>query len=159
MPLEFGGSLLLGKRKSKRPFSTKRPIHLTLKSEKARGIFSFVNHRRSIEELILKVSKQYGIKIYDKAVNWDHIHFVFKLDSLKSYQDWIRVLTSEIVSLLAKKTGEKLTNFFTHRLHTKILTWGKQFQSALDYIILNQMEIFGMRPPKKPRRRRKSSSS
>lgn len=147
--LEFGGSLLVGKRKSKRPLSVKRPMHLTLKSTRARNGLSFVNHRRSLENLIVKVSKQYGIKIYDKAVNWDHIHFIFKLESIKSYHDWIRVLTSEIVSLLSQRTKQKLTDFFTHRPHTKILSWGKQFKAALNYMVLNQMEIFGMRPPKK----------
>ena len=46
---EFGGSLLEGKRKTKRPLSTKHPLHLILKSSYS-GVFAPGNI--SLEKLI-----------------------------------------------------------------------------------------------------------
>ena len=46
---EFGGSLPVGKRKSKRPLSTKHPIHLILKSSQ-KGLFNPMNI--SLDQLI-----------------------------------------------------------------------------------------------------------
>lgn len=149
VPKEFGGSLLFGKRKAKRPLSTQAPIHLVLKTEKAKGKLAFVSHKSQIEKAISIVSKKYGIKVYEKAINFNHIHMVLRLKTLNSYNSWIRVLTSEIVKILSKRTKENLKEFFTHRPYTKIIAWGRQFKRVLDYQILNQLEVVGLRPIKK----------
>jgi len=57
---EFGGRLLCGKRKSARPLSTKKPIHLILKCTGKR-IFSPTD--RKLENLIRHQANKYGIKI------------------------------------------------------------------------------------------------
>lgn len=152
VPKEFGGSLLFGKRKAKRPLSTQAPIHLVLKTEKAKGKLAFVSHKSQIEKAISIVSKKYGIKVYEKAINFNHIHMVLRLKTLNSYNSynsWIRVLTSEIVKILSKRTKENLKEFFTHRPYTKIIAWGRQFKRVLDYQILNQLEVVGLCPIKK----------
>jgi hypothetical protein len=146
---DFGGSLLLGKRKEARPLSTKHPLHLILKSEKARGSLSFINHRFALELALSKVASQFKIKIYDKSVNNDHIHMVILFKSKEAYKSFIRVLSAEIVRIISKKTKTPLKDFFTQRPYTKILSWGKQLNITLEYQILNQMEYFGLRPKKK----------
>lgn len=143
---EFGGSLLIGKRKSKRPLSTKSPIHLVLKSKKAKGRLAFVNHRSHLEKCISIISKRYGVIIYEKALNFNHIHMVLRLKSIDSYHAWIRILTAEIVKILSERTRSDLKEFFTHRPYTKIISWGRQFKAAINYQILNQMEVVGLRP-------------
>ncbi len=81
----FGGQLLQNKRKSKRPLSIKAPIHLVIKSENAKGNLSFVNHQSAIIRAISAVSKKWNIMIYDKAVNFNHVHFVIRINSESSY--------------------------------------------------------------------------
>lgn len=57
---EFGGSLLAGKRKTKRPLSTKHPLHLVLKSSH-KGLFNPGN--LNLESLIRTQAKKFGIRI------------------------------------------------------------------------------------------------
>ncbi len=108
----FGGQLLQNKRKSKRPLSVKAPIHLVIKSEKAKGNLSFVNHQSIIIRVISIISKKWNVTIYDKVVNFNHIHFIIRIKSEADYRSWIREFTSEIVRLISIKTGAKLTQFF-----------------------------------------------
>ena len=57
---EFGGSLLVGKRKTARPISIKKPMHLILKST---GASCFVPGGRRLENLIRSHADKYGIKL------------------------------------------------------------------------------------------------
>lgn len=149
IPKTFGGQALQGKRKSKRPLSVKSAIHLVIKSEKAKGVLSFVSYQSVIDKAISAISKKWNITVYDKAVNFDHVHFVIKIKSESDYRSWIRELTSEIVRLISVRTGIKLTQFFSLRPWTRILNWGRDFKNAQNYLVLNQMEVVGLRPPKK----------
>jgi REP element-mobilizing transposase RayT len=145
----FGGQLLERKRKSKRPLSTKSAIHLVIKSEKAKGNLSFVNHQSAIVKAISTISKKWNITVYDNAVNFNHVHFVIRINSESDYRSWIRVLTAEIVRLIAAKTGTNIYQFFTLRPWTRIVNWGPDYKNVMEYLILNKMEVVGLRPPRK----------
>jgi len=150
---EFGGSLLLGKRKTARPLATKDPILLTLKST----TFSPFNPtNRTLEKIIKSFAAKYDIKIYNFAINWNHIHMVMKLPSRAAYFAFIKTVTAALVSYLSKALGKDLRGLFDLRPHTKILTWGKQFKAALDYMILNQQEALGLikRVKKSPKKKK-----
>lgn len=156
---EFGGSLLLGKRKSRRPLSTKHPIHLVLKSS---GSSHFNPGNRKIELLIKNQAKKYGIQIYDIALSWSHIHMLLKLPSREAYMSFIRTVTALLVGMIAKNkhfTSRKLDKkTFDLRPFTKILTWGKQFKRVLEYHILNTLEAYAMMPKRKSTKRRGKNS-
>ncbi len=140
---DFGGSLLQGKRKSKRPLSFKKPMHIVLKSTKARGIYSFINHRSKIEDAISSISKEKEIKIYGKAINFNHIHLVVHLSTEENYKHWIRLLPARITESIGFQG-----NLFDHRPYSKVIEWGRQFQNVMDYQQFNQMEVVGIRPNK-----------
>ena len=57
---------------------------------------------------------------------------------------------------LAKRTKKTITHFFDFRPFTRIIQWGKDFQTAKDYLIKNQMEVFGLRPKEKPKQRERT---
>jgi len=160
---EFGGSLLQGKRKSARPLSTKKPIHLILKCTGKR-IFSPTD--RKLENLIRHQANKYGIKVYEVALNWTHVHLLIKLPSRDAYVAFIRTVTSLIVSfvskaqgIVSKTKGLDLKSIFDLRPYTKILSWGKQFQRVVEYIELNTLEALGLivRAKKDSVSRRRSS--
>jgi REP element-mobilizing transposase RayT len=142
---EFGGSLLVGKRKERRPLSTKNPIHLILKSCE-KGVFAPTN--RSLQELIQKTAKKFGIQVYDFAVNWSHIHLVIRIRERRQYVGFVRALNSILASRI-KRAKQQLTKVFTLRPFTRILNWGRDFKNVLNYQILNQMEARGFVKRKK----------
>jgi len=157
---EFGGSLLQGKRKSARPLSTKKPTHLILKCT-GKSVFNPSN--RKLENLIRNQANKYGIKVYEVALNWTHVHLLIRLPSREAYVAFIRTVTALIVKFISKvgvfskpgdtsnklgatsKTkGEKLKSIFDLRPYTKILSWGKQFQRVVEYLELNTLEALGL---------------
>lgn len=137
---EFGGSLLEGKRKAQRPLATKNPIHLILKSC-VKSVFS--PHNKSLESLIRNQAKKFGVKVYDMAINWSHIHMVIKIECREDYIKFIRSLTA-ILAQKIRQARPHLKEIFTLRPYTRILEWGKDFKNALSYQILNQMEAWGL---------------
>jgi REP element-mobilizing transposase RayT len=154
---EFGGSFILGKRKTARPLSVKNPIHLILKST---GASCFVPGNRKLENLIRSHAEKCGIKIYRLSPNWSHIHMVIKLPSKKAYLDFIRTITACLVRFLSKIKGKNLKGLFDLRPFTRILNGGKDFWNVVHYHIKNDMEARGLDGnKKKPSRDKKSSTS
>ncbi len=134
---EFGGELLIGKRKSRRPISTKHPLHLVLRADVSRsGTLTHYKRRGPIERLIHIYKKKYGVKIYRLAVVKNHIHLLIKVDRRESYTSFVRVLTG----VMAKRLQVK----WPWRPFTRIVQWGRDFTSAARYVIQNQMESAGV---------------
>ncbi len=148
IPLKFGGELLAGKRKSKRPLCSKRPIHLVLHSEEALKRGSFRKYESSLLKLWNHQIQKYGLTLYKISVNSNHIHAVIKIPDRRSYMIFIKSLTSKIVKLL---NGSK--NFFTYRPFTRILSWGREFRAVLNYVKQNILEAIGA-VAYKPRKRK-----
>jgi len=138
---EFGGSLLSGKRKSARPLSTKKPIHLILKCT-GKSVFNPSN--RKLENLIRNQANKYGIKVYEVALNWSHVHLLIRLPSREAYLAFIRTITALIVGFISKTKGMNLKSIFDLRPYTKILSWGRQFQRVVEYLELNTLEALGL---------------
>ena len=154
---EFGGSLLIGKRKTKRPLSTKHPIHLVLKSCH-KGIFNPSN--QSLKNLIRQQAAKFNIKVYDQALNWSHIHLLIRLQHKGDYTKFIRSLTSILCEKGRIKRPE-LTQIFTLRPFTRIISWGRDFNCVLSYQVINQLESFGLvvRKKKSLRKNKKTRPS
>jgi REP element-mobilizing transposase RayT len=139
---EFGGSLLIGKRKARRPLSTKSPIHLILKSS---GNKIFHPGNTDMNSIVRSDAKRFGIKIYDLAVNWTHIHLLVKIPSREAYNQFIRSVTAKLVIYFSKKAGWSLKGLFNLRPFTKIISWGRQFKNGLQYMIKNQIQAFSVK--------------
>lgn len=136
---DFGGSLNQGKRKTRRPLSTKKPMHLILKSAKAKGRFALSPSDHRMKMLVVKMAKRFGVKLYTCASNWSHMHLVILIPSRRQYNAFIRALTGTMVLKLKAQKG-----FFTQRPFSKIGTWGKQFKNWLEYVEKNEMQAFGL---------------
>lgn len=152
---EFGGSLLVGNRKSSRPLSTKEPILLTMKTE---GVSLFNPTVWSLDKIIQDYAHRYNVKLYETSLNWNHIHLLIQIPCHKRYKAFIRTLTANLVAYLSEKLGKDMSGMFTFRPHTKIIHWGKHFCAARDYVIKNQMEAWGLAKRKEKQRSRRASS-
>ena len=135
----FGGETLLGKRKTARPLSDKKPIHLVLRSNSVK-VFTPTN--KSLKRLIYNLAEKYSFKIYELALNHNHIHFVIKLKDKNLYKFFIRELTSKMAQAIRKKLPT-IKTILSLRPWTRILEWGKDFETAASYVILNIEESMG----------------
>ena len=135
----FGGETLIGKRKTTRPLSDRKPIHLILRSDSV-NVFTPTN--KSLKRLIYNLAEKYSIKIYELALNHTHIHFVIKLKDKNLYKFFIRELTSKIAITIRKKLPH-LKTILSLRPYSRILEWGKDFETAINYVILNIEESMG----------------
>ena len=115
----FGGETLVGKRKTARPLSDKKPIHLVLRSNSVK-VFTPTN--KSLKRLIYNLAEKYTIKIYELALNHNHIHFVIKLKDKELYKFFIRELTSKMALAVRKKLPH-LKTILSLRPWTRILEW------------------------------------
>ena len=150
---EFGGSLLEGKRKTKRLISTKHPLHLILKSTH-KNIFNPGN--LSLEKLVRAQADKFGIQVYDLALNWSHIHCLLRIRKRADYIKFIRSLTA-VLAMKIRQSRPDFKVIFDLRPFTRILSWGRDFKRGLEYQILNQMEAMGLiiRPQKNQKKREK----
>jgi REP element-mobilizing transposase RayT len=136
----FGGSLLVRKRKSKRPLSTRKPIHLVFRANSSRY---FSPRDLHLKRIIHSAAERYKIKISSFAINWNHFHFLIKMESRESYNKFVRYLAAEIVRHLSNKYKKSLEGLFVLRPFTRIVSWGKDFQNVCKYILANVGESFG----------------
>lgn len=133
----FGGSMLAGKRKSRRPISTKRAMHLVLSSKHVLKNGSFPRHRKLIEATVGRAIKKFGVKVYRLAVARDHIHMIVKVRSRASYVFFVQFVSG----LLALKLRiEKHAKFWACRPFTRIVEWGRDFTRTCDYVMMNELE-------------------
>lgn len=144
----FGGILLKGRRKSQRPLSHKHPIHLVLRSDKARGNASFFLFRKQIDKMINTQAKKFGVRIYQRAIQSNHIHFVLKIHNRKLYRYFISALTGAMALRVSRGAGLKKQNrtFWLARPFTRIINWGRDYRGVLKYLTQNTLEALGFIP-------------
>jgi REP element-mobilizing transposase RayT len=153
----FGGENLIGRRKSKRPLSTKESIHLILRTDSSFSVYLFSPLYRKTMSVLKKTAHENNVKIYELAFNFTHVHLVIKLKLESDYHKFIRVLTYRLSflgrTIARQKQGLKNTKriiVFKFRPFTRIVNWGKAFKCLLNYIaknqveseVMNQLEIF-----------------
>ena len=67
---DYGVSLMTTRkgRSGPRPISTKHAMHLVLRSSQATGAFSFKRHRITVQTILYKFAKKYGIKVQSPSL-------------------------------------------------------------------------------------------
>ena len=142
---EFGGSLLQKKkRKGLRPLSSQNAHHFVLRADVAKS-GSLLKHRQLIDQSFLIFGSKFGVQIYRYAVVSNHIHFIAHFSHRECYIKFIRAFCG----CLALKCRMK----WVSRPWSRILSWGRAFQVALQYVLQNHLEAIGV-IPYQPRRRK-----
>jgi REP element-mobilizing transposase RayT len=163
---EHGGALSIGRRRSRRPLSTKEALHITLRSELATKERSLLRHRPLIEAVIRKASRRFRIRVYRWAVCRNHIHLLIKGKRREDLQNFFRVLAGHIAQGILKlyplkphEVGGALTHqaggaprgrkkgcvknqrkFWDLLLYSRVLTWGREFKAVTGYLVQNTLE-------------------
>ncbi len=156
--IELGGSLRKGKRKVQRPFDAKKAHHLVLRSQIARKELSMThkNNKYFVENTLSRLSKKYFIKIHSFANVGNHLHIVVETKTKSQrfartqFSNFLRELTGKIARkiLYTQKANQTTisniktmrTKFWDTLAYTKVIEWGKHFETLSNYIIFNQLE-------------------
>jgi REP element-mobilizing transposase RayT len=166
-----GGAHSVKKRRTPRPMSTKHALHITLRSQFAKGQRSLLKHKKPINEVIEKASKQFQIQVYEKAICGNHIHLLIRGKTRVNLQNFFRVVAGHIAQKILesfpitkqereaerarggaptsgkmKKTGcqKNQRKFWELLIYTRIITWGKEFKTVTMYIIQNTLEALNV---------------
>ncbi|MDZ4662202.1 MAG: transposase [Pseudomonadota bacterium] len=144
--LQHGGSLAINRRKVIRPLDTKKPLHIVLKSDKAKGKLSLLNHQGYIGACLKKLSTKFRISIYEKAIVGNHLHLLIRGKTRKELQNFFRTIAALIARHVTKaRRGKPFGRFWTYLLFSRLLTsWKKEFDKVKAYIVKNTLEALGM---------------
>ena len=139
-----GGLESRGKRKTERPFSPKAPIHIVLKSARAKGTWSLLhrkNHSR-ITSMIYVYAHRFKIHVYRAANVGNHLHLLVKASDRKNLADYLRVLAGRIAVTVtgAQKFVKKIGKFWDHLCWSRLVAWGKEFHYVQRYVFANELE-------------------
>ena len=166
---EFGGSLSVGKRRTVRPLSIKKPLHLVLKSEFARGPRSLIRHRQLIDKIVQKAKRRFNIKVYEFAIVSNHIHLLIKGNRRTEIQNFFRMIAGhiaqEILQLLPFTEMEKdninpkANKFWQSRIYSRIVSWGRELEHVKNYVMQNTLEALGIIPYQTRKKYRKRNTS
>lgn len=143
---EHGGSLAKGKRKCARPIATRTPIHIVLRSSRAKSEWSLLNarNRKATAGLVSTLAKTYGVRVYSYANVGNHLHLLVSVKRRESLRTYMRVLTQAIMfAVTGAKKGTPKGPFWDASYYSRLSAWGKPFLSLKRYLLKNRMEAFG----------------
>lgn len=144
----FGGDYL-GKSnpKEKRPLSTKKAMHLVMRSSLAKGSQSFRRKDTEVFKIVQKQARQLGVKLYRYANGGNHLHLIILPLSRAAFNKFVRAISGLIARLfLAAERGRpsaKNIQFWDKRPFTRIIEWGSDFNKVCAYLLKNTLEAYG----------------
>ncbi|MDZ4676911.1 MAG: hypothetical protein SGI74_05315 [Oligoflexia bacterium] len=166
----FGGAYLKNSNpKSARPLSTKRCMHLVMRSSYAKGPYSLLKKNREIQNIINTQGKAFGVKVYRQANGGNHLHLIILPRSRQAFIGFVRAISGLIARaaldtqrgrpLFGKKRSSHMfgiskvssggrsegnsTGFWDKRPFTRIIEWGREFKTVSNYLLQNTLEALG----------------
>ena len=133
-----GGLKSLGKRKTARPFQAKAPLHVVLRSVRAKGIWS-MKHRKNhaaILRMIYVYANRFQVKVYRASNTGDHLHLLVKASERKHLADYLRVLAGRVAVTVtgAKRNIKRVGRFWDHLYWSRLVNWGRDFYQVRQYL-------------------------
>lgn len=138
-----GGTASKGKRKEFRPLSTKRAIHVVLKSDKAKGALSFLlpKNKLLVEKILKEKARKFGVKIADLANVGNHLHLKVRAQSRQSFQKFLKAVTCLIArKMTGARKGKKFGRFWQGLAFTRVLTSAFEELQLKGYIDANRFQ-------------------
>ncbi len=154
---EHGGAHSLGRRRGRRPMDTRKPLHITLRSELALGSRSLLRHRPLILRIVAKASRRFHVRVYRAAICGNHLHFLVRGYHRRDLQNFFRVVAGHIAQEILRQfplaggapderrkspvgCKKNRRKFWALLLYSRVLTWGREFKTVVRYIEQNILE-------------------
>ena len=162
---EHGGDTRTRSRKIHRPLLAGMNHHLVLRSERARGQWSFL-HRRNrsrVESLIYRQASHRDVQIDRLANVGNHLHLIVRFKTTADFQRFLKAIGGLIVRTVTgarkgygisaahssrlvtvSKTGSSARRKFWDGLaYTRLVTWGRELKMVQAYLAKNTIEAIG----------------
>ncbi len=158
--VEHGGDVDGNARKQPRPYSSRRPIHIVLRSSRAVGAWSLRcrHHQAAVTEIVHRTAERFGVTLYRMAIVGNHVHLVIRARRREELQSFLRVMAGQIAQrITGARRGTPAGKFWDRIAYSRLITWGREYAAVLRYVEQNRMETMGLgRFGGRSRRRRTS---
>jgi hypothetical protein len=140
---DHGGAVRQGRRKIERPISTRRPMHVVLRSDRAYGEWSLSRHRREVRAALGACAKRNGLKIDDFANVGTHLHLLVRARRREAFQAFLRSFAGIVARVV---TGARRNrpipggSFWSTLAWSRVVQWGRDYVAVLHYIFRNRIE-------------------
>lgn len=130
---------------------SKKALHVVLRSSLATGARSFKNkeYEARIWDIVSLHAEKCGVRIYEYANGGNHLHLLFRANSRKGYNMFIRTITGLIARLVGRsEKGKPLKKkFWDARPFSRVVSFAKrEFNAAKSYLHRNILEAIGWMP-------------
>ncbi|MCM2323819.1 MAG: transposase, partial [Oligoflexia bacterium] len=136
-----------GRRKTARPMSPRLPLHVILRSERAKGEWSLLRtkHEKRVKHLTYALARKFHVKIYRFANAGNHLHLVIKAKHKDGFKAYLRALTGTLArTITGARKGVKKGKFWDTLAYSRVVTWGREFKNVSFYVIMNELEGLGV---------------
>jgi REP element-mobilizing transposase RayT len=159
---EHGGDVGRGRHKGARPFSSRRPLHVVMRSDRAVGDWSMLCpvHRATIANLMRTLAPRYRVRVYQFANVGNHLHFVVGAKDRHGFQSFLRAFAGLAArAVTGARKGAPVGRFWTSTTYSRLLSWGRAFHTARVYVLQNEFESAGFPTPRVLERRGRLAGS
>jgi len=140
---EHGGDFRQGRRKLERPVSVRRPMHVVLRSERARGGWSMKKHQAKIREALRACVLRSGVRVYDFANVGSHLHLLVRARRRDAFQRFLRTFAGIVARIVTgARRGKPLRAgpFWSALAWSRVVAWGRDFWGVRHYVFRNRIE-------------------
>jgi REP element-mobilizing transposase RayT len=153
-----GGTLRnSSKGRGSRPLSSKDPLHLVFKINKAsvKGGLRSPQNFRLLHLLLKKYSFKFFVRVEQFSIENDHIHLLIRATRRTQFQSFFRVIAGQFSQRLTDTFHEKYQGpkIWKYRPFSRVVKGFKGYKIVRNYIRLNELEATGQRPYSKTRLR------
>jgi len=141
--LAHGGDLRKGKRKTARPLDPRRPLHVTLRSSRARGQWSLLRTglKGRLHALLVDLAERNGIRVYRYANVGNHLHLLVSFRSRSEFQRFLRSFAGRAAILATgARKGRAVNGFWDKLAYSRVVGWGLDFLAVGRYLTKNFLE-------------------
>jgi REP element-mobilizing transposase RayT len=155
-----------GQRKLERPIDVRRPLHVVMRSSRARDRWALRTHtnERRVAWALRRFAARYRIRIYEFANADSHLHILLCTKTRLELQNFLRAFAGVTARLVTgARKGFRIGRFWDDLSYSRVVAWGRDFRGVQAYVIDNRLEALGLIPyrprgrtqPARPPARRK----
>jgi REP element-mobilizing transposase RayT len=159
--LEHGGDVRVGKRKIARPLDVKRPLHIVLRSSRAKREWSMLRPALAsrIAHTARRLARRHDVRLYRYANVGNHIHILGQVRKRGAFQAFLRGFAGVAARIVTgARQGKPVGRFWDRLAYTRIVSWGREYRAVRAYVKQNEQEALGLRPYRERKRRRATRS-